>query len=85
MSNDFKAVCNELDRTRIFLADTNKVLDKIVVWLEEEIDEGQEFVDAYENSQPCITSDGTDLIMVGRHECAEGLLSQIRKWEGGDE
>ena len=63
----------------------SKVLDKVVEWLKYEVKDGQQFVDAYENSEPCITSDGTDLIYVGRHECAEGLLKQIRKWEGGDE
>jgi hypothetical protein len=41
----------------------------------------QDVADAKVNKQDYITSDGTDDIIYGRHECAEGLLEQIEKWE----
>ena len=58
------------------------VLKKVKEWLAEEIEMNQDVADAKDNKQDYITSDGTDDIIYGRHECAEGLLRQIKKWEG---
>ena len=41
----------------------------------------QDIADAKDNNEDYITSDGTDDIIYGRHECATGLLKQIKKWE----
>ena len=46
------------------------LVQKIEEWLEEEVESNQE-----------VTSDGTDDIIRGRHECAESLLAQIKKWK----
>ena len=46
------------------------------------LEDNQEIVDAKDNNAPEICSDGTDDIIYGRHECAEGLLNQIK---GGEE
>ena len=59
------------------MSDDTAILNKIIGWLETEIEEGQEFVDAYEDDDPALCSDGTDLIYVGRHEYAESLLDSI--------
>ena len=61
---------------------TNKdILKEIKKWLKEEVKENQEIVDAEENNEEEICSDGTDNIFIGRHELADGLLNQIKKWE----
>ncbi len=60
------------------------LLDKITEWLEQEA-EGQDVSDAIDNKEDYITSDGTDDIIYGRHECATGLLEQIKKWESENE
>lgn len=57
------------------------ILDKITEWLEEEIETNQDVADAKDNKEDYVTSDGTDDIIYGRHECATGLLEQIKKWE----
>ena len=57
------------------------MIKKIKTWLRQEIKDHQEIVDADDNNEDYITSDGTDDIFIGRHECAEGLLNQIKKWE----
>ena len=60
------------------------ILNKVKEWLKEEIEMKQDVADAKDNKQDYITSDGTDDIIYGRHECAEGLLQQIEKWENDD-
>ena len=60
------------------------ILNKVKEWLKEEIKMNQDVADAKDNKQDYITSDGTDDIIYGRHECAEGLLQQIEKWENDD-
>jgi hypothetical protein len=60
------------------------ILNKVKEWLKEEIEMNQDVADAKDNKQDYITSDGTDDIIYGRHECAEGLLQQIEKWENDD-
>ena len=61
------------------------VLEKVKEWLKEEIEENQDVVDAKDNGEDCVTSDGTDDIIYGRWECATGLLEQIIKWQNGEE
>jgi len=57
------------------------ILNKVKEWLKEEIKMNQDVADAKDNKQDYITSDGTDDIIYGRHECAWGLLENIKKWE----
>ena len=64
---------------------SKKILNKIKKWLKEEVKDNQEVADAKDNNEAEICSDGTDDIIYGRHECAEGLLNQIKKWEEEDE
>ena len=54
----------------------NQLIQKIKDWLEDEVEQGQPVVDGEEE-----IDDGTEDIVIGRHECAECLLEQIKKWE----
>ena len=62
------------------------LMDQVVEWLENEVYDGAEVVAEYNKDHPdgqrpkC--TDGTDDIIYGRHECAESLLNQIKKWQG---
>jgi len=67
------------------MSKVDAVLKKVKEWLKEEIEMNQDVADAKDNKQDYITSDGTDDIIYGRHECAEGLLNQIEKWENENE
>ena len=67
------------------MSKADAVLKKVKEWLEEEIEMNQDVADAKDNKQDYITSDGTDDIIYGRHECAEGLLEQIEKRENENE
>ena len=64
---------------------TKEILNKVKQWLKEEVKDNQDVADAKDNKEAEICSDGTDDIIYGRHECAEGLLNQIKKWEEEDE
>ena len=64
---------------------SKKILNKVKQWLKEEVEDNQDVVDAKDNKEAEICSDGTDDIIYGRHECAEGLLNQIKKWEDEEE
>ena len=82
MSNHLiKQLDREVDSLRSNIGFQVSVRNKIVDWLEVEIEDGQEIVDAKDNHEEAITSDGTDDIIYGRYECAESLLSMIKKWE----
>jgi hypothetical protein len=50
--------------------DTNQTLTKIKDWLEEEVQD-----------KDLVGESGVADIIIGRIECAECLLKQIRKWE----
>ena len=63
----------------------NNVLEKVKEWLEVEIKENQDIVNAKDNRGNYITSDGTHDIIYGRSECAIGLLELIERWENGEE
>ena len=52
------------------------LVNKIKDWLRYEVEDNLEVVEAYNNNEE-FTSDGTDEIIVGRSECAEGLLKYI--------
>jgi hypothetical protein len=67
------------------MSKADAVLKKVKEWLEEEIEMNQDVADAKDNKQDYITSDGTDDIIYGRHECAEGLLELIEQWENENE
>ena len=64
---------------------TYKILNKVKKWLKEEVKDNQDVADAKDNKEAEICSDGTDDIIYGRHEWAEGLLNQIKKWEEEEE
>ncbi len=64
---------------------SKKILNKIKKWLKEEVKDNQDVADAKDNNEAEICSDGTDDIIYGRHECAEGLLNQIKGWEMEEE
>ena len=76
-----KELEREVDNLRSALFSQVIVRDKIVDWLENEVSENQDVVDAIDNHEVAITSDGTDDIIYGRHECALSLLRQIKKFE----
>ena len=67
------------------MSNAEKVLKKVKEWLNEEIEMNQDVADAKDNHEDYVTSDGTDDIIYGRHECAWGLLNQIKKWENENE
>jgi len=67
------------------MSKADAVLKKVKEWLQEEVVMNQDVADAKDNKQDYITSDGTDDIIYGRHECAEGLLEQIQQWENENE
>ena len=64
---------------------SKKILNKVNQCLKEEVKDNQDVADAKDNKEAEICSDGTDDIIYGRHECAEGLLNQIKKWEEEEE
>ena len=49
---------------------SKKILNKVKQWLKEEVEDNQDVVDAKDNKEAEICSDGTDDIIYGRHECA---------------
>ena len=67
------------------MSNAEEVLKKVKEWLEEETEMNQDVADAKDDKQDYITSDGTDDIIYGRHECAWGLLEQIKQWENENE
>ena len=67
------------------MSNAEKVLKKVKEWLEEETEMNQDVADAKDDKQDYITSDGTDDIIYGRHECAWGLLENIKKWQDENE
>ena len=82
MSNNLiKELDREIDSLRSALSSQVSVRNQIIDWVEGEIEDGQEIVDAKYNHEEAITSDGTDDIIYGRHECATSLLNQITKFE----
>ena len=56
------------------------LIKKIKVWLKDEIG-------SYDNFKDYIGDVDSfhDGIIEGRHECAESLYNQIKKWENGDD
>jgi len=74
--DNLKALEIELGNTRSALDNQAKLIDQIKAWLTEEVNLQQPIIDGEE-----ILTDGTDDICEGRHECADGLLNQIEKWE----
>lgn len=58
----------------------NQLIQKIKSWLKEEIEHNQPVVDGIE-----IMSDGTEDIIIGRHECAKSLKRMIHLWENDND
>lgn len=81
MSKDVKL--EDLDKAKILQICIGRrlLIDKVKVWLRSEIADNQDVVDAKHNNEEEVTSDGTDDIIYGRHECATCLYEQILEWE----
>mgnify|MGYP003646727649 CR=1 FL=1 len=62
------------------LTEEKIILNKVIEWLQEEVNLNQDIVEAHDNNDDDITTSGDDDICYGRHECAKGLLNQIEKW-----
>lgn len=69
--DNIKALHTERDNLMSAIDQKDAFINKIKSWLIDEV-----------NHPQC---DGADGICEGRHECAEGLLNQIEKWENEDE
>ena len=54
------------------------LIQKIEEWLEEEVAENEQYHDGVDSAG--VSSTDVELLR-GRHECAEGLLDQIKKWK----
>ena len=57
------------------------VLDRVEQWLKNEVESNQDIVDAQHKKSLPVHSDDTDLLHIGRHECAEGLINLISTWK----
>jgi hypothetical protein len=79
--HEMKRMDWEIKELRNHVFYLNNILENVKEWLDEEIEMNQDVSDAKDNKEDYITSDGTDDIIYGRHECATGLLEQIKKWE----
>ena len=53
----------------------NQLISSIVEWLENEVENT-------ELTEKILCESDDDFIHFGRHECAESLLNQIKKWQG---
>jgi hypothetical protein len=71
-----KQLDREIDSLRSALGSQVSVRNQIIDWLEGEIEHNEPVINGDE-----ILTDGTDDIHIGRTECAESLLSMIKKWE----
>ena len=73
----------DLDKAKIIQIGMGRklLIDKVKVWLRSEIADNQDVVDAKHNKEEEVTSDGTDDIIYGRHECATCLYEKILEWE----
>ena len=70
----------EIHNLQMRLKNKVDLLNKIKEWLNDEVEDNLEVFEAYNNNKE-FTSDGTDEIIVGRLECAEGLLNYINENE----
>ena len=75
-----KELEREVDNMRSAVFSQVKLRDKIVDWLEGELEHNEPVLNGDE-----VLTDGTHDIHVGRSECAESLLSMINKWEKNNE
>lgn len=71
-----KQLDREIDSLRSALGSQVSIRNQIIDWLEGEIEHNEPVINGDE-----ILTDGTDDIHIGRTECAESLLSMIKKWE----
>lgn len=67
--DNIKALQTERDNLMSVIDQKDAFIKNIKSWLVNEVNEILDVVD------------GTDDIILGRHECAESLLNQIEKWE----
>ena len=75
-----KQLDREIDNLRSQVWHLNSIYNKIIDWLEEEIEHNEPVLNGNEE-----LSDGTEDIHEGRSEFAKALLNQIKKWESKDE
>ena len=71
-----KQLDREVDSLRSNIGFQVSVRNKIVDWLEGEIEHNEPVINGDE-----VLTDGTDDIHIGRSDCAKALLNQITKFE----
>lgn len=77
MSNHLlKELDREVESLRDALSYQVDVNNRIIDWLEEELEHNAPVINGDE-----VLTDGSHNIYAGRNECAESLLKQIEKWE----
>ena len=75
-----KELENEVDNMRSALFSQVELRDKIVDWLEGELEHNEPIMNGDE-----VLTDGTHDIHVGRNECADALLNYIAKLENDND
>jgi len=63
----------KVDTAIAYLRTQERLIERIRDWLQDEATDSGSIIDK--------CTDGSDDIIVGRHECAVGLLNQIKRWE----
>ena len=83
--HEMKLMDQEITDLRNQVFYLNTILNNVTEWLEQEVKDDQEVINEYEGKLRPKCTDGSDDIVVGRVECAESLLEQIKRWESEDE
>ena len=65
----------KVDTAIAYLRTQERLIERIKDWLQDEATDSGAIINKI------TTTDGSDDIIVGRHECAVALLNQIKRWE----
>ncbi len=63
----------KIDTAIAYMWTQERLIERIRDWLQDEATDSGAIINK--------CTDGSDDIIVGRHECAVGLLNQIKRWE----
>ena len=63
----------KIDTAIAYMRTQERLIERIRDWLQDEATDSGAIINK--------CTDGSDDIIVGRHECAVGLLNQIKRWE----